>query len=198
MAPPKGFKFTAEHRAKLRAAQAARWANPESRRVMSSKIRGLVRAVPSGTTLRQRLDYYSMPEPNSGCRLWLGHVDEAGYGLISWQGRVVRAHRASWEEANGPLPDGLIACHHCDVPGCIESTHIFPGTHGDNAADRMRKGRHRCDPLRGEEASWAKLTERDVLEIRRSHSTLAALGARFDVSRSHIHRVRRGLNWSHL
>ncbi len=33
-------------------------------------------------TLPERLDALSMPEPNSGCRLWLGSVNATGYGLV--------------------------------------------------------------------------------------------------------------------
>lgn len=198
MAPPKGYKLTAEQRAKISAANVERWRDPEFKRAMSDKIRGRVNRKPSGITLAERLEYYSIPEPNSGCTLWHGAVDDAGYGILSWKGRRVRAPRAAWEEVNGPMPASLMPCHRCDNPPCINVDHLFAGTHADNTADKMRKGRHRCDPPLGENAGSAKLTERDVLTIRASTDTQRALASRFGVDQSQISRVKNLVDWRHL
>lgn len=37
----------------------------------------------------------------------------------------------------------LYACHHCDVPGCVNPEHLFEGHASDNAADAVAKGRMR-------------------------------------------------------
>ena len=84
-----------------------------------------------------------IPEPNSGCWLWLGPYTAGGYGLVRLGVRapVPRAHRLSLQVATGQSGDGLMACHHCDVPSCVNPSHLFWGTAGDNKRDSSAKGR---------------------------------------------------------
>jgi hypothetical protein len=57
-------------------------------------------------------------------------------------GKDVTVHRLVWEEANGPIPDGLHVLHRCDVPACCNIDHLFLGTPADNLRDQIAKGRH--------------------------------------------------------
>lgn len=61
-------------------------------------------------------------------------------------GPIIGSARFSWELHNGPIPDGLVICHHCDNPRCVRPTHLFLGTQGDNMRDCIQKGRfhHVC------------------------------------------------------
>ncbi len=59
-------------------------------------------------------------------------------------GKTEMAHRASYKEYLGPVPDGMLVCHRCDVPGCINPDHLFLGTHQDNMDDMIEKGRQRA------------------------------------------------------
>lgn len=89
-----------------------------------------------------------IPEPNTGCLLWEGAVARYGYGHVKVggrKGRNVLVHRMVWEEANGPIPDGLHVLHRCDVPACCNVDHLFLGTHADNMQDMWNKGRVRSN-----------------------------------------------------
>ena len=77
----------------------------------------------------------------SGCWLWLGAVDAAGYGDFWFGGTNVGAHRVAWTLFMGEIPAGRFVCHHCDRPPCVNPAHLFVGTHGDNMRDASQKGR---------------------------------------------------------
>lgn len=89
------------------------------------------------------------PPNANGCILWTGLVGSDGYGKHSVNRRTVRAHRYGWELAFGPIPDGMLVCHRCDVPLCQNPEHWFLGTPKDNMADKVGKGRHVGNPHRG-------------------------------------------------
>lgn len=78
-----------------------------------------------------------------GCWWWTANSDARGYGFLSTTHGAApqRAHRAAWELANGPIPDGMDVCHHCDNPSCVRPSHLFLGTARDNLRDASAKGR---------------------------------------------------------
>lgn len=79
---------------------------------------------------------------DSGCMVWRGNCDKDGYGRVEIAGRRHAAHRVALANHLGrALLAGELACHHCDNPPCINPHHLFVGTPGTNAVDRIRKGR---------------------------------------------------------
>ncbi len=158
-------------------------------------------------TAVERFHAKYIPEPNSGCWLWDAGMSSEGYGSFSVDGRTVKAHRFSYEAHNGPIPKGMLVCHKCDVPACVNPAHLFLGTDADNMADRDAKGRHwsKTKPetaRRGERSSTAKLTETTVREIRGVYAaggvTMAALGARYGIVAPQVHRIVHGQRWAHV
>ena len=89
----------------------------------------------------------SVPEPNSGCWLWIGSVGRGGYGMQRVGGRTRMATHLSLELVGRLVPWVRFACHRCDVPACINPDHLFIGTQLDNIHDCMAKGR-KTDPPR--------------------------------------------------
>lgn len=83
----------------------------------------------------------SMPVPEAGCWLWMGHCS-GRYGRMRVGGNKAEgAHRLSWRLHRGEIPAGMLVCHKCDTPLCVNPDHLFIGTDADNARDRDSKGR---------------------------------------------------------
>lgn len=147
-----------------------------------------------------RLEDQIAAEPNSGCFLWTGTVNEQGYGHARHNGRYVAAHRLAWILANGEIPDGMCVCHRCDTPSCCNPKHLFLGTKKDNAQDMIKKGRRA--PSHGEHNGRAKLTDADVAFIREARAkdpkrwTQVRLAKKFNVSHALVHNVQYRKAWA--
>lgn len=133
------------------------------------------------------------------CWPWKGSRRGFGHGQIGGAGgrgtSPVGAHRVSWEIHYGPVPIGLCVCHRCDNPPCVNPSHLFLGTHADNVADKVAKGRGRAASRPGAGNPNAKLTESDVAEIRRRLLTGepgTAIARDFGISSTHVYWIRDG------
>lgn len=150
------------------------------------------------------------------CWLWNGPTWNTGYGMVYVQRtrpRIrMRAHRVSWEIANGPIPDGLCVCHACDNPPCCNPRHLWLGTKSENTRDMFTKGRqargersgprkHRERMPRGENHWQSKLTDDLVRQIRREYAaglTQKELAARCGVNQTTIGNVVLRKTWFHV
>jgi hypothetical protein len=144
-----------------------------------------------------------------GCWEWTGcrggkATSGKHYGGLSVRGRMVKAHRISYELHYGDVPDGLCVLHRCDNPGCVRPDHLWVGTRSDNARDAVRKGRDtatarpECIP-RGEKRPNAKLTAEKVVEIRKLRGlgySQQKLADTFGVSRGTLRDVFLGRSWT--
>jgi hypothetical protein len=143
------------------------------------------------STLMQRFEEKYIPEPNSGCWIWLGATGPNGYARMFYNGRNDRASHVSWLlHRETPIGTKHI-CHKCDVPSCVNPDHLFLGTHKDNCADKAIKGR----------VSNAKLHAYDIPTIinrRESGETLKEIATDYHVSEASIHRAITGETWCHV
>lgn len=75
------------------------------------------------------------PEPNTGCLLWSGCVNDQGYGYLRENGTTVSVHRFAWKEAYGYYPDkGIELDHTCHVRNCAEVSHLRLVSHSQNGS----------------------------------------------------------------
>ena len=87
-------------------------------------------------TLRERLLSRLVIDPESGCLLWTGSLDDGGYGRIG-VGRLPRqVHRVMWEMFEGPIPEGLhldhVRARGCTNRHCASIAHLEPVTPREN------------------------------------------------------------------
>lgn len=139
----------------------------------------------------------------TGCILWTGSVNEHGYGFLSVgtsrkNRRNKYAHRISYELKHGPIPSDMKVLHRCDNPPCVNPDHLFLGTHSDNVADKIAKGRG----AKGEQAGPSKLTESQVIEIRRRYAlggiSIKNLAAEFGMTFHPVWCIIRNRTWTHV
>ncbi len=108
------------------------------------------RFVKTWNSLKEKLDFYSIPEPNTGCLIWIGSTTHGMYGKVWTPDRGwLLAHRASYEEYVGPIPEGLTLDHLCRLTLCINYYHLEPVTMRENlmrgnAASAINARRTHC------------------------------------------------------
>lgn len=143
---------------------------------------------PRAMTLADRLERNSMPEPNSGCILWLGSCMPFGHGRMRWDGRLHLTHRLAWMAHRGEIPEGIMVCHKCDVPSCINPNHLFLGTNADNILDMYAKGRRVM--TRGEKGPNAKLSDDQVRAIRADPRRQKLIAADFSICTQTVSSIK--------
>jgi hypothetical protein len=147
----------------------------------------------------ESLQANAIPEPNTGCWLWMGAITGLGYAYTSIKSRAVRAHRLMFEVAHGPVEPGNDVCHRCDVRACINPSHLFQATHRENMLDMAQKGR--ANTARGESQGNSRLTRAQVLAIRSAVSggeSKASVARRYGVTHSCIQCISSRINWRHV
>jgi hypothetical protein len=143
--------------------------------------------------------FWAKVNKTDSCWFWLSTINAQGYGQynkrISGKSVSFKAHRVAWEISYGPIPNGMCVCHSCDNPPCVNPEHLFLGTHSENMADMVSKGRGNI----GERHGRSKLTSTQVAEIRSLLSvgelTCTQIASRYGVKHGCISNIRTGRRW---
>jgi ParB-like chromosome segregation protein Spo0J len=125
----------------------------------------------------------SLPEPNSGCWIWMNGLNDGGYGNIGTT-LTKSAPRASYWAFRGPIAEGMLIRHLCNNPACVNPDHLEQGTHWDNAQDRIKM-------LRGEKAMTSgtfRMVPIESIRVNRDQRQRKEL-AQIDVLADSIHRL---------
>jgi hypothetical protein len=158
------------------------------------------------TRLWDRIDMSAGPD---GCWPWRGRVGyRDGYGRFGdWL-----VHRRVWFEVNGPIPEGMLICHHCDNRPCCNPKHLFLGTQADNLADMVAKGRsasgdrsgarrHPERLWRGSQIPQSKVTEADVPDIRAraaAGESQRSIGLSHGLTQGAVWSIVQRRTWRHV
>ena len=125
-------------------------------------------------------------EQDDGCILFLGQVNNMGYGKVTWEGKTHALHRLTCEAAYGPAPeDKPWALHKCGRHLCFNPEHLYWGTPPENYKDAIGHNR----------PGMCKLSEQDVRWLRDQYSQGVKPGAlldKFNMSVEALRQVMRG------
>ncbi len=99
--------------------------------------------------MKERLLRRVVAGPNC-CWIWTASVDPGGYARIGYKhSRAMMAHRASYQEFVGPIPEGMTLDHLCHVRRCINPAHLEVVTQAENNRRALVRAREigRVAPL---------------------------------------------------
>lgn len=150
---------------------------------------------PRGLSLEDALAWHGWKVCDSECWEFTGKIRKDGYGEVKIRGTRYPAHRLAFMAWVGVIPLGLMVRHTCDNRCCVNPEHLLLGTAQDNMDDKMQRGRHVS--VRGEFASWSKLTQEQVDRVRadKGRGKQRMYAKLFGVSEATISLVVNGKRW---
>lgn len=147
--------------------------------------------------------FWSHVDKSSNCWMWLAGLTGNGYGSFNVKGKTQRAHRVIYELKYGSISERMCVCHTCDNRLCVRPSHLFLGTQKDNVRDASVKGRLAgrvagVSMNKGETNGRAKLTEEDVLAIRKDTRSLIEIAEGYNICKQTVLNVKSRKRWKHL
>lgn len=130
------------------------------------------------------------------CWLWKEATTNGGYGVCNYNGVKQYSHRIAYKLEKDD-PGKLFVCHKCDTPACVNPNHLFSGTCKDNTQDMISKERG----LLGVKNGMSKLTEKDVIQIRKYREQGMSYGSIAKLYKVHppaIYKIVKRIHWKHI
>lgn len=139
--------------------------------------------------IRSKLEESSVPEPNTGCLLWLRKAEsDYGYGIINTGAGNIVAHRASFLAFVGEIPDGLFVLHSCDTAACLNPGHLRLGTKQDNTNDAKARNRGVGRPSRLTQEQFEALRGRLL-----AGESMSELSREYGLAKTYLVQIRAGM-----
>lgn len=138
-------------------------------------------------------------DESTGCYTCTSHFpDSKGYPRTYDCRKRIGLHRFIYQECFGEIPKGLVVRHKCDNRMCINPKHLELGTIADNNNDKMIRGRHKYVSHKGEKHWKAKLTEEDVIKIRKDNRQYKEIAKDYGVNRENIAKIKNYITWKNV
>ena len=149
-----------------------------------------------GTSYARTAKEIQYKEQPNGCHNVISHKpDTNGYPTIKKNKKKIAIHRYVYMQHNGQISSDVVIRQKCDNPLCCNIEHLEAGTHADNVADRVSRGRSAI----GEDNGRKQLTEDSVKYIRdNSEISNSELAKKFKVDPSTIRDVKSFKTWKHV
>lgn len=152
-------------------------------------------------SIQERFESKVLLTPFTDCHLWSASTNKFGYGKLSCGNNTwMFAHRFSYEQAKGQIPENKYVLHTCDNPACVNPEHLYLGDYKQNALDREQRnrGNHAC----GEDHGRNKLSVDSVRKIREDFETgkfsFRQLGKIYGVDGKTVADIVRNKLWQSL
>lgn len=170
--------------------------------------------IPEISEKHKLLFFTKVGEPTTfGCTEWVACRNRQGYGEVTIEGRLYKAHRVSWRIHKGPVPQDMLVLHKCDNPPCVNPDHLFLGTHADNAIDCKIKGRSpdnsgekhylwgkkHSNPATSDTVPSSKIKSKNIPDIIKrlaNGETQASVAKSYEVRQSAIAAIASGRSYS--
>lgn len=139
---------------------------------------------------------------SNNCYVCTSHKpNDGGYPLMRMNKKIIRIHRYIYEECFGEIPDGMVVRHKCDNPICINPEHLEIGTQAENVQDMITRGRKVSRGAKGEKNCKAKLTQKQVAEIRERYKNggkPSILMKEYNIKGTAMYDILRRRSWKHI
>lgn len=151
-------------------------------------------------SIRQRFEEHIEMLTESGCWIWMGAINEHGYGKFGIGYHDLKAHRAAWMIYMGAIPAGMNVLHHCDTPPCCNPYHLYLGSQKENSYDCLNRNRHKTPfvDFFGMNHPNAKLNDDLVRKILSDNREQRVIAKEYGVSQHTIWSIKKRLSWSHV
>lgn len=134
------------------------------------------------------------------CWGWKAAVCKDGYAQLTCKQSMIngkRASKGSYLVHKGSIPEGMVVMHSCNNPICTNPDHLYLGTQQQNIDYKVSLNRQN----KGEKVNTAKLTEEQVIEIRKLMAdgvSVKTVAVMYGMSDTTIYDIKKRKIWKHL